>query len=139
MVSDRGRGVWTTASSRQCGGGSRSLRGCEGTPSCSSWPTQMSATRARLEARQCREHQLADRVEAIAALLDRDGGQPERAQRAPGRPEAGGRDVERALRIAARGVDAQSDHERRGPALARPGGELVDAVEPRLVAGAGRE
>ena len=75
-VSERGRSVAAIASSRQCGGGFRSLRGCEGAPSTSSFPIQIpngSGTHAfllaLLEALERGEHEPADRREIVPTLL----------------------------------------------------------------------
>src|SRR5262245_37960466 len=110
--SDRGRGVWAIASRRQPGGGLTSRRGCARTPARSSLPTHIdSATRALLQAGQERAHERADRVEVITALLHDHGGQPHRAERGARRAVPLRRGLERALRIAPGGVDAERDDE----------------------------
>src|SRR3954470_9254023 len=88
-LSKCGRGVWAMASRRQCGGGSRSLRGWARTPSCSSLPTQIdSAMQALLQAGQELGPQRSDLVEVVTALLDEDRGKADGSQRAPRGAEA---------------------------------------------------
>ena len=87
-VSERGRSVAATASSRQCGGGFRSLRGCEGTPSTSSFPSQTSSgsgidSKPFLESLQRCEHEPADRVEIVPAFLHDDDRNPLSPEDAP--------------------------------------------------------
>src|SRR3954463_731916 len=98
--SDRGRSVAAIASRRQCGGGSRSLRGGTGIPWRSSLPIQMrssgSGTRQSfLEPRERLAHQGPYRGGLVPALLEGEGGGGGPREPPAGRPEAGGRDGER--------------------------------------------
>ena len=87
IVSDRGRSVAATASSRQLGGGFRSSRAGRGTPSTSSLPSHTSSgsgiPMAFLESLQRREHEPADRGEIVPALLYDDDRQPLLADQRP--------------------------------------------------------
>src|SRR3954451_4383690 len=125
-VSERGRAEWAMASRRQCGGGPTSGRGGTGMPSRWSLPIQIrssasgSGTRhSLLHPGERLRHQGADRGQVVAALLDEDGRQLQRAERAPGLAVAVARDVQRALRVAGGGVDAEGDDEGARPAVAR--------------------
>src|SRR4051812_37603675 len=145
-VSDRGRAVWAIASSRQCGGGGTSLRSGTGMPARSSLPIQMRSSgsgsgtrRSLLDPGERLRHQGSDRGQVVAALLHEDGRKSQAAEDAPGLAVAGVGDVERALGIARRGVDAEGDDERLGAAVLRPARQAFDRVEPLAVAHAGGE
>ena len=84
-------------------------------------------TSPRLDALERRDDQLADRVEVVAALLDDRGRQPESAEQLAGGAVALGGDLERALGIAAGGVDAERDDE---AARAGRAGELAERRRP---------
>src|SRR4051812_34523552 len=143
-VTDRGRAVCTIASRRQCGGGATSLRAGTGMPCRSSLPIQMrssgSATgESLLHPREGLADEGADRVEVVAALLDDDGGQAERAERATGGAVAAGAHAQGALGIAGGGIDAQSDDQSARAAPGRPAGQLRHRREPRVVAAPRRQ
>src|SRR3954454_19689421 len=117
-LSERGRAVCAIASRRQCGGGGTSTRSGTGMPARSSLPIQIRSSasesgtrRSFLHAGERLRHQRADRGQVVAALLDEDGRQAERAERAAGFAEAVGGDGQRALRVAGGGVDAERDDE----------------------------
>src|SRR4029077_18209657 len=63
------------------------------------------------QAGQRLEDELADRGEVVAALLHDDGGEAKLADDAACVEVARGRDLERALRVAGCGVDAERDDE----------------------------
>src|SRR3954469_6146675 len=145
-VSDRGRAVWAIASSRQCGGGGTSLRSGTGMPARSSLPIQMRSSgsgsgtrRSLLDPGERLRHQGSDRGEVVAALLDEDGRKSEAPQDAAGRAVAVVGDVQRALGIARRRVDAEGDDEGSRAAGGRPAREILDRLQPVAVGCARRE
>src|SRR3954451_20886658 len=114
-------------------GASRCLRAAR--PRGAGSPGRTSAR--PLEAEQRLAHERSDRV-VVAALLDEDGRQPERAEERAGLAEAAPRHLERALRVLGRGVDAERDDEGLGPLLAYPAGQLAHRGEPLLIVRTGR-
>src|SRR5207253_11502645 len=97
-----------------------------------------TSTRA-LEAEQRLAHELADRAEVVAALLDDHGWKAQPAEQRSRFAIALRRDLERALGIARSRIDSERDDETFRVALARPVHEAADRGEPRLVPGAGRK
>src|SRR5215217_7618618 len=143
-VRDRGRSVAAIASSRQCGGGSRSLRGGTGIPCRSSLPIQICSSgsgtrRSFLDPGERLAPQGADRGQVVAAVLDEDGGDAEGAGRAARGAEPGRGDGERRLRVVAGGVDAERGDEGARAAVAHPSREALDRADPRFAAAARRE
>ena len=121
------------ASSRQCGGCGLLAPVGVGTPPYSSVPTQRrsgSLTRSPgslLDPLERGDHEPAERCEIVATFLHDHSRQFEARRAARRQRDSRPRDVQRAVRIAGRGVDAERDDEGVGAELAH----ALAALRPR--------
>ena len=92
-----------------------------------------------LEAAECREHEVAERVEHVATFLHEHRRDLHQAERLTDRGVSARRELERAVGVGGGTVDSERHHERVGSPLRRLGDELGHGAQPRLVARALRQ
>src|SRR6478736_4511693 len=106
-------------------------------PSTSSLPSHTSSgsgiPMAFLKSFQRREHEPSDRGEIVPALLYDDDRQPRLADQPTGLSKSSNRNVERALGIAARSIDAERQYERLGATRSRRLHELAHGPQPLVI------